>query len=149
MHVALARTTTLALAGLTAVHALVAAGVVSPEHVGGGRYPDRTTARVAEGAAAGLTAGAAWVAASRGGWARRPGPRAQRATLWTMTGVFTLSTIGSLAGRSPIEQRVMAPLAATLAVASGVLAATTRPVGPARPTTSPDGAPRTWLGSHS
>lgn len=43
-------------------------------------------------------------------------------TLWAMAGLFGLSTVGNLASRSPLERRVMTPVALVLAAACVVLA---------------------------
>ena len=57
------------------------------------------------------------------GWSAVLGsPALADGTLWALAGLFGLSTVGNLASRSPLERRVMTPVALVLAAACVVLA---------------------------
>jgi hypothetical protein len=49
-------------------------------------------------------------------------PALAEGALWVLAGLFGLSTVGNLASRSPLERRVMTPVALVLAAACVVLA---------------------------
>ncbi|WP_061963520.1 hypothetical protein [Demequina aurantiaca] len=119
-HVAKAATCLLGAVG--AVHVVALAGGIPFEYLGGGRYPDETTARIGELGALVTVSAFGWMTAARAQWLSRPSPRIVRGSMWAMGGLFALNTLGNLAATTLTETLIFTPITLALSAAGFYLA---------------------------
>ncbi len=117
-------TATFLLAFLICFQLALAAGLPLGDAAWGGQHrvlPLRL--RLGSLAAATLLGLATWVILARSGVVEPgPEPLAIRVSTWVFAGYLALNTLGNLASKSPLERRLMTPVALLLAVCFFVVA---------------------------